>query len=87
MTHDPKVQALIDAASSFFKGPYHRTDEQYVALSRALAAFAPEPEMEYVLPEWENPPKWIEYWMRNCSISRPEYNELRELTRRPYGRD
>ncbi len=106
---DAKTQALIDALRNT-KAQYklHIGPDDAIAnatleeADKALAAFAPEPEMVYgPMPEWEAIYASTGYWdkQENCAyirfpngecISEKSYNALRELTSihtQPQGRD
>ena len=110
MTNDEKLNALIEALKQIAKptnwdgaGSWCVDSYPDEIARKALAAFAPEPEYEYVLPDWCELAKSHSAYrgkdtndmMMNLSgtgyvICKGPFDALRELTRvpkRPKGRE
>ena len=85
---DDKTKALVDAAKCALR-------DQNVAgvptwptkLSMALAAFEPEVEYEYVLPEIGELLPEIDRWFGGTDLTCGQWHRLRELTKRRKGRE
>ena len=90
---DEAWNAAIEAAKEAiaFVG-YESTGTNKLAdnLHAALAAFAPEPEFEYVLPELCDTNGRLDDWITDRNLSGQDWVDLRELTRvpkKPKGRE